>query len=553
MSPGERRLLLAIVWVAGLLFTCGMTVADPDLWGHTLYGLRSIELGVLFEQTDPFSYTAQGLPWVNHEWLTEYQYGWLWKHFGDVGLWMWRNVMALVVFGCAAFWIGRHRASVAAAIMLCVLGAETLSEFFIFVRPQLSTLALFAVMLTVLRTYWDRPHRFVWLLPILMVLWVNMHGGFLAGLGIHGMIVAAYLVRSVRDRQYRKPAIEMAAAGLATVAATVVNPYGIHMYTMLWDHLMPEQMVREWQSIWQLNQFAPTFYVAFVLLALSLVASKRWEWIDLFILAIVTQQAVSHIRHIALLAIAVMMLMPGALTDSLKRLFYNISRQLSGEEKRPQRLFAVCAATAALLFIQATHLHAMWQYGMKPWQVAAETHRDVPGVPVKAIAFIEEEGLHGNLITDYGWGQYVLWHLFPQTHVAFDGRYRTVYPPDVEQEFMQFERLTAETEGPTPMLDKYPTEIALLPNRQGAVDYLRKRSDWIHLYHDEQFALFVRDIPKFAGVIARAKQGELAIRDVAPWQRFPAGPLELAVQSAARQTAGTAISGNSVARLGKRP
>jgi hypothetical protein len=524
MSPGERRLLLTIVWTAGLIFTCGMTVADPDLWGHTLYGLRSIYLGVLLEKTDPFSYTAQGQPWVNHEWLTEYQFGWLWKHFGDFGLWMWRNVLALVVFGCAAFWIGRHRASVAAAIMLCVLGAETLSEFFIFVRPQLTTLALFAVMLTILRTYWTKPHRGIWLLPVLMAFWVNLHGGFLAGLGIHGMIVAAYLFRTIRERELWKPAVEMAAAGLLTVAATVVNPYGITMHAMLWDHLMPEQMVREWQSIWELNQFAPTFYVAFLLLAMSFVASKKWEWIDLFILAIVTQQALSHIRHIALLAIAVMMLMPGALTDSLDRIFRNIGRQFSGDERRPQRVFAVSAVAAGLLFIQATHFHAMWQYGMKPWQIAAETHRDVPGVPVKAIQMIEEEGLYGNLVTDYGWGQYVMWHLFPRTHVAFDGRYRTVYPADVEAEFMQFERLTGDSEGPTPIIDKYPTEVALLPNRPGPINYLMKRPDWVHLYHDDQFALLVRDIPRFADVIARARQGELLVRDVEPWQRFPAGP-----------------------------
>uniref|UniRef100_A0A7C4QKK1 Uncharacterized protein n=1 Tax=Schlesneria paludicola TaxID=360056 RepID=A0A7C4QKK1_9PLAN len=64
----ERRWLVRLVGAACLLFLCAVTIADPDLWGHTLYGLRAIELGVLAEATDPFSYTAPGAEWINHEW-----------------------------------------------------------------------------------------------------------------------------------------------------------------------------------------------------------------------------------------------------------------------------------------------------------------------------------------------------------------------------------------------------------------------------------------------------------------------------------------------------
>ena len=87
----ERSIMIGAFWVLALVYMCGTTVADPDLWGHTLYGLRSIELGVLTEKTDPYSYTAPHAKWVNHEWLTEYQFGWLWLHAGGVGLWLWRK------------------------------------------------------------------------------------------------------------------------------------------------------------------------------------------------------------------------------------------------------------------------------------------------------------------------------------------------------------------------------------------------------------------------------------------------------------------------------
>ena len=99
MNAREGWLLIGIIWIASVIHVCAITLADPDLWGHTLYGLRAIDQGILPERADPFSYTAPGSYWVNHEWLTEFLYGWIWKNFEDVGLWCWRNAIVLALFG----------------------------------------------------------------------------------------------------------------------------------------------------------------------------------------------------------------------------------------------------------------------------------------------------------------------------------------------------------------------------------------------------------------------------------------------------------------------
>ncbi len=86
----EKTIATILLGIASWLFLCSFTMADPDLWGHTLYGIRTIDQGVLVERTDPFSYTAGGDPWVNHEWATEYEFGWLWTQFGNSGLLCWK-------------------------------------------------------------------------------------------------------------------------------------------------------------------------------------------------------------------------------------------------------------------------------------------------------------------------------------------------------------------------------------------------------------------------------------------------------------------------------
>lgn len=520
----ERRVLIGAVLVSAVVFSCSLTLADPDLWGHTLYGLRAIDQGVLTERFDPFSYTAAGASWVNHEWLAEYQFGWLWKTFGAIGLSTWRNLAVLIVFLVAAWSIRASRASVASAVLLLVLSAECLSDFVVFVRPQLATFALFAVTLAILSRHWERPDiRSLWLLPLLMAAWVNLHGGFLAGLGMIGLFTAGWMVRAYKNRgEWRAARRMMVVCGLA-VGATLINPYGVELQRMLWHHLWTTQSVREWQALWQTSQ-SPVYYVPFLLVGIAFAASRRWRWIDLAVMIVVGWQAVSHLRHIALLCIAAMVLLPGPLSDGLDRLFPHIRRQFAGREHRWKRVAAVVSVVVFLAVLQIRGSAELWKAGVAPWNIGVETRSQVPGMPLAAVELLKQEQFSGNLVTDYGWGQFVIWHLHPRIAVAFDGRYRTIYPADVEREFMAFHERNSTGKGSTePIIDTFPTEIALLPVKGAAARRLAERSDWVELYRDEQAVLFVAELPKFAELIERFQNGELRLEMGEKWAQFPGG------------------------------
>lgn len=531
-TPGdvEQRLLLGAIWVACVAFVCGLTIADPDLWGHTLYGMRANEQGTFAETQDPFSYSAPGSDWVNHEWLSESQFGWLWEHFGNAGLVFWRNVWCLVVFAVALTAIRQSSASLAAAVMLLVLNAETLSDFMVFVRPQMATFGLFALFLYLLKRFWLTHHtRYLLPLPVLMIFWVNHHGGFLAGLGVFGMTTVALAVESIRTKSSWQPAVAASSILGLTVLATFVNPYGSDLHQMLWHHLWTPQFVREWQPVWSVNQ-SPVYYVPFLLTGIALFGSRRWTIMDILILAVVAWEAFSHVRHVALFCVATLVLLPEHLTETLNRLFPTIMHQWSGAARRPLRIAAV---TAVILFLAVIHLRGslgLWQRGITPLSIAAETRSDVPGIPMAAISFIDRQRLSGNLLTDYGWGQYVIWHLHPRIRVGFDGRYRTVYPSDVEQKFLDFQTLDDDETVATPMLDDFQTDIVLLPANRGPQGYMSRREDWHLIYRDAQASVFVRDTKAHEELIAEFGQEPACEDELALWTEFPAGPLSRAPQ-----------------------
>ena len=262
---------LPAIWLVAVLYSCGTTVADPDLWGHTLYGIRAVEQGVLVERTDPFSYTAAGARWVNHEWLTEYQFGRLWLSFGESGLWAWRTLLVMGLFAVGVVAIARARANLGASLLLLLFTAECLSGYCLFIRPQIATFMLFALTLFVLHSAWQRPTGWIWLLPLATCLWTNLHGGFLAGLALQTLYLVGFGIRGLRDRCQLATFWKMATVAGLSLLATVINPYGLTLHKMLWIHLIPAQAVREWQPIWVMGQNI-NFYLPVVLLGLTLPA-----------------------------------------------------------------------------------------------------------------------------------------------------------------------------------------------------------------------------------------------------------------------------------------
>ena len=524
---GERSLRF-VVWLTCVLFLTTSAIADPDLWGHTLYGLRAMELGVLVERADPFSYTASDAAWVNHEWLTEYQYGVLWSTWGNFGLTLWRNILVCVLFGVAAMAARRAHASLAAVTLVWILSAECLGNFCVFVRPQVATFAFFGIFLLVLRTWWDKPtSRTVWLLPPLMAVWVNLHGGFLAGCGMVMLFCGGTVVRELAaarrartyDRQIHRR-VAGAAMGMMVLvaAATLCNPYGIGLHAMLWEHLGTEQLVREWQPLWSVRQ-SPVYYAPFVLVLVASAGWRRWKAIDAVVIGVTMWQAAAHVRHVALLTIAVLILLPGPISDAIRRLFPRLSRIWGTPERRWLRAALVLGAVMFPMALQVKSVVRFWQEGVSPWQIAVEGKSGIPGVPLRAVGRLRAERFSGNLITDYGWGQFMLWHLFPESRVAFDGRYRTVYPASLEAEFLQFQTVDLESTPRTPMIDAYPTDLAILPTGSASEEYLTQRSDWKTVYGDDQAVLLARE--SYLERIGWTPDGERLNIRANQWSVFP--------------------------------
>ena len=109
--------------------------------------------------------------------------------------------------------------------------------------------------------------------------------------------------------------------------------------------------------------------------------------------------------------------------------------------------------------------------------------------PDGALAFMRLHGLHGNLLDDFNWGDYLIFHTAPRSKVFIDGRYDFIYPNSVVDDFFAF---YFNGPGAAHMLESYPHDFVLIPPLCKAYTLMASRSDWKLLYRDQFAVLFAR-------------------------------------------------------------
>jgi hypothetical protein len=228
----HRWHLAVLVALLALTFLLGcFPMGDFDVWWHLRTGQLILERGEV-PRTDWFTYTNATRPWIDVYWLFQVGIALLFRLGGASAL-----VLLKAVFGTAIValsLLARRTGDKSWPIVVAWLPAVVMLAGRLCERPELFSLLFLAGFLTVLGRADERP-RLLWLLPAIQILWVNCHGFFVLG----PMVLAAYIVELLVDRYLpptteipRPPIRQVFIASGATLAACLVNPYGIKAVTL---------------------------------------------------------------------------------------------------------------------------------------------------------------------------------------------------------------------------------------------------------------------------------------------------------------------------------
>jgi len=515
--------LSVLLVVGAALHFFGGNVADPDLWAHLQYG-RMILSEWSFPSVEIFSYTAAGAPFYDHEWLTDVVCAAVYQAFGAAGLLFGKMLLlgAMVALLLDTARVMRDLFSpdeeihpLTAALVL-VLGFAVIGPGATF-RAQLFTMLFVALEGALLaraerRRATDSGVVLCWgilVIPPLLLVWANLHGGFLVGLGMFGLYCLAATVREwIAWREDRTvPAIRRVAfvwaVCLAAVLAPLVNPYGWELYTYLGRTLGMHDQISEWYPVELFSDHFARFKLMVVLSALgfavlwpgrAMAPAPRSAWPGLAWRAVfysfAAYMALRHQRHTVLFAIVATPFVVVA-ADAVRRVA--IERFPVLRPRRP--VFAALAASAAAV--------ALFQIGGWARQVGehgAGIRYGRLDYPVDAVEFLKKYGFQGNIAMPFEWGAYAITKLAPASRIFIDGRFEAVYPPPVIDDYFAFMN---GTEGWERLLDAYPTDVVVVQRWREIHPRLFQRDDLVYVYSDPASLVFVRPGPRTDEALTR--------------------------------------------------
>jgi len=208
-------------------------------------------------------------------------------------------------------------------------------------------------------------------------------------------------------------------------------------------------------------------------------------------LAVTLYLALAHIRLIVfflLLAGAYMPLLLTAYLATMKRSYPSLSAVLQGPVRKVLYLvMTLLIAGLGYKFVDKDPLSL---------KIPAYPRVEVGGVgyyPVGAVDYIRQHHLAGKVLADFRWGEYLIWILYPQCRVAFDGRYETVYPKAVADKYFDFLGGRANWRQ---FLEDYPPDLILLDTNSGVYPLMLGAAGWRLVYGDSGCALFQKEASK---------------------------------------------------------
>ncbi len=468
------------------LFTMAVReTLDPDMWWHLRTGEYILQNGIPAQ--DVFSFTVPQNAWVTHEWLSQLVMWLVYLAGGFPGLILFFALLIALTYGLLYLACAGRPYLAAFTVLLAAITSAIVWG----VRPQIFNLLLTAVFVLFVERVKDGQwgQRALWWLPPLMLIWANLHSGYLLGvvlLGTYAVGDAAqrWMARPT-ERTLGKPAVtHLFGVTIASFLVAAVNPSGVELWIYPFFTLGSGAMqayIQEWLS----PDFHQTYFWPFAaMLALGVLGwifSKNRPTITELLLFLGTGAAgLVSARHIPLFAIVATPIVARhwlAVGIEPEGLFKKASES---QKQKPLGSWFVVLNWFILLVALGTAVI---------WSITKLDNND-PAVaaryPVAAVDYLEAAGLNqARGYNSYNWGGYLIWRGVP---VFVDGRADVYGDP-----FLLFYRETFEVKPSwQEPLDEYDVDYVLMERGMPLTAVLTASPEWTQVYEDEIAQIFIR-------------------------------------------------------------
>ena len=517
-SPPPIWLRLLLPSIGDLIFVvllAGMTIGAlaPRLLGDagTGWHIRNGELILRtrsITRTDPFSATMNAQPWYAWEWLYD---------AGIAGIHQWAGLNGVVFLTALViassftltFCLTLRRGGsllISLVLLIFALGA---SAIHLFARPHVFSWLLALIWFWLLdgsETAVDpgKTRRVFWL-PVIMLFWVNVHGGFVLGFVLCGIYLAAGLVSLWRTRdsssRERVSAWLRRLAGVTGVAlfAGLVNPFGYKLYVHVYQYLSDRFLMNhidEFRSP-DFHGLAQQCFAALLLITIVALAAggRRLRTSQLLVILFAAYSGLYASRSLPVSSLLLTLILSPLLSQTLAdasadvAIMASVRRVLSRLHDFSQRVTRTQSGFRGHLWPALAILVGLMlclHHGMLGSRQLMRAHFSENRFPVEAVNAIEARGLREPIFSEDYWGGYLIYRLTPQNRVFVDDRH-DFYGDAFLKRYL---RIIHVEPGWEAALAAMNPDCILLPRESSLTTILKEMPQWKVTYEDATAVLF---------------------------------------------------------------
>ncbi|PDW03134.1 hypothetical protein [Candidatus Viridilinea mediisalina] len=475
--------------------------APYDFWWHLRAGALIGTEGL--PTTNRFAWgVPPETPYVYQSWLGEWLFFQIYQLGGLPLVVFTRNLLGTFAFALVAYEAQRRSGSWRlAALAVLLAGFMTINNFN--TRTQNWSWVPFMLTLIILGRYVDGrlAPRWLALLPLLMIFWVNAHGAFIMGLLVAGAFVVGESIRRLWRDPHALPWYRLRPLYLATAAlplAMLVNPQGFGIFTYLLTLLSDapsQQLVVEWQSPTPRTLAGAGFYLGVLALLTAFALGRRRPTItDVILVCGLAWQSFIGIRYVVWFGMAAMPIMAQSL--AAPRSLLKPSERSAARERGGgilgNWLVVICLALGVLVLQPWTKpllpLPAEYQALFAPVPGAPQLF--TAATPVEAVADLRTEPCHGPIFNEMGYGSYMAWALYPLARHYIDPRIE-LFPLELWEEYVA----VSDGHGVAAFLEQHDIACVILdrPKQAGLAAIMPTLPGWQQSFANERSEVWRRE------------------------------------------------------------
>jgi hypothetical protein len=468
-----QKFSIEFLWLSVALFVLLIVAAllplsPQDYWWYLRLGQDILRTHSI-PSVEAYSFTRAGAPYFYPSWLAAVIFWKVYNLGGITSTFLLRVAMTAITYGTLFLMVRESGAGTLLAALLTLVAGLAGSNNWTF-RPQMFAYPLFVFTLLIL-IHNERGHsRGLWFLPLLALLWVNLHGSYL----LLFMLVGLTLIFTRRSRK------AIALALVFSALAALVNPRGLEALLYAKNMLVSPsvQLSTEWRPPvnlgWQMNLF---FLWLLAFAALAGLSPRRLSLLEAAWLFGLGWMALSEIRNV-IWFLFILSLETAALLSEWDEHYIRIPSE------KVNILFNLIVTVALLLMPLALlpGVRSMW------WSKSPDAYTSAN--PIRATTWLASHpDLPGEMFSDLSFSSYLIFAL-PSRPVWIDTRFE-LYPVEQWQEYVSIEQTAPGWET---ILERYKINLLVLSpaGEPSLIQAAQGSHHWCQQYRDEDAVIFSR-------------------------------------------------------------